>query len=201
MKFLVFNITVAAALIYLLTTDRADVQNTVGRIHDAAAEMKQAAVRVVDRGRSLVGRTSNKAETVEPTAAFAVPPASGAAQPAPRAFPMDTPDRQVQTEAPPPPLRRGKEVAAAATNAPPPAPAGVAPDPLVNATAAADPKEAAALRRREEILRGIDPAVLFPGSKTEEEPAPKAVSPAERRKQLYALSEEMELFYVRTLGK
>ncbi|MCZ6885150.1 MAG: hypothetical protein O7E53_02170, partial [Alphaproteobacteria bacterium] len=82
------------------------------------------------------------------------------------------------------------------------------------------------LRRREEILRGIDPAALKsatlkptdmkpavlklatlkPGVKPDKETASPvlaapAMSPEERRKQLYSLSEEMELFYARTLSQ
>ncbi len=186
MKFLIFNVTVAAALVYLLTTDRAEVQNTAGRIHDAATEVKQAAGRVVDRGRRWVGRTP--AETAVRTPSLAEPPATRIASPAPMAPPARarapmpplpaTADRQGRTEATPPDSRRGDAAAAPVRGA----------------------KEQAALRRRAEILRGIDPAVLTPGPTPEAETVQPAVSPEKRRKQLYALSEEMELLYARTLG-
>lgn len=192
MKFLIFNVTVAAALVYLLATDRAEVQNTAGRIHDAATEMKQAAGRMVDRGRSLVGRTP--AGTPARTPSRATPSASPTPKPATMApaagargpLPMRAArtDRQGRGEAAPPDIRHVDSVA-----------------PRAATVAATGAKEAAALRRRKEILRGIDPAVLTPEAKPEAETAQRALSPAERRKRLYALSEEMELFYARTLGK
>ena len=243
MKFLIFNITVAAALIYLLTSDRVEIQNTAGRIHDAASEMKQVAGRVVDRGRRWVARTPTETAIGAPSPAAS--PANRTAKPVPMAppararAPMDP--RPVGTEG----QWRGEAV--------PPGPSrGAASTPRAGALAVTDPKESAAAKRREEILRGIDPAVLIPGAKPEAktpqrtlahaerskrlyalsekisaqeaaalerrkilrgidpevlipkpetETARPALSPAERRKQLYALSEEMELFYARTLGQ
>lgn len=164
MKFLIFNLTVAAALVYLLTTERAEVQNAAGRIHDAASEMKQAAGRVVDRGRRWV--TQTPPETAVGPSSPAAPPASPIAKPSSMT-----------------PL--------------PPAASRASPVPKIPMSRA---KEAAA-KRRAEILRGIDPAVLIPGPKPEAETAQPALVPAERRKQLDALSEEMELFYARTLGQ
>jgi hypothetical protein len=78
---------------------------------------------------------------------------------------------------------------------------GAAPAPKVPE----DRLKEAAAKRRAEILRGIDPAILIPGTQPEAETATETAQPAplpaERRKQLYALAEEMELFYARTLGK
>ena len=165
MKFLIFNVTVAAALVYLLTTDRAEVQNAAGRIHDAASEMKQVAGRVVDRGRRWV--TETPPETAVRPSSPAAPPASPMASP-PAMAPL------------------------------PPAATRASPAPKIPVSRA---KEDAALKRRAEILRGIDPAILAPGPKPEAETAQPALEPAERRKQLDALSEEMELFYARTLGQ
>lgn len=166
MKFLIFNLTVAAALVYLLTTDRAEVQNAAGRIHDAASEMKQAAGRVVERGRRWV--TQTPPETAVRPSSPAAPPADPIAKPAAMDVPL------------------------------PPAASRASPVPKIPVSRA---KEAAAAKRRAEILRGIDPAVLIPGPKPEAEPAQPALLPAERRKQLDTLSEEMELFYARTLGQ
>jgi hypothetical protein len=80
----------------------------------------------------------------------------------------------------------------------PPAASRASPAPKIPVSRA---KEDAALKRRAEILRGIDPAILAPGPKPEAETTQPALVPAERRKQLDALSEEMELFYARTLGQ
>jgi len=202
---------VAVALIYLFTVDRAEVQSTAGRIHDAASEVKQAANRVVDQGRRWVNPTPEQPGTkparrlvtasrataldrVEGPADLAPPPRGH--DRAPLAYPLNSGmsngtnsanDRTASLKMP------------SATKAPEPASA-----------------DAAALRRREEILRGIDPVVLKSanlepenlklGVKPDKETASPAMaapamSPQERRKQLYSLSEEMELFYARTLSQ
>ena len=208
MKFLIFNLTVAAALVYLLTTDRAAVTNAAGAIHDAASEMKQAAGQVVDRGRRWVARTPP--ETAIRASSLAAPPARAKAKPA-----SMTPPAGARAPVAPLPAvaeslgragatfaegRRGHgAVARAGTMGPRPLAApGATPAPLI---AVRHAKEAAAAKRRAEILRGIDPAILTPGRKPEAESAKPALSPTERRKQLEALSEEMELFYARTLGQ
>jgi len=208
MKFLIFNLTVAAALVYLMTTDRAAVTNAAGAIHDAASEMKQAAGRVVDRGRRWVARTPP--ETAARASSLAAPTARAMAKPAPV-----TPAAKART--PMAPRRAVAEVqwrvdatfaegrpgdgamARAGTMGPRPLAAPRAtPAPLIPVRRA---KEAAAAMRRAEILRGIDPAILTPGPKPEAETATPVLTPKERRKQLDALSEEMELFYARTLGQ
>ncbi|MDX1483434.1 MAG: hypothetical protein R3229_03035 [Alphaproteobacteria bacterium] len=201
MKFLLFNITVAAALIYLFTAERSEVENAAARIHDAATEMKAAAGMVVDRGRRLVGRPDRPIAT-NPGPAEASPQtrdfATGAAQ---------RPPASEQPKANPVPSRIPADLAAAAPALPaaaenpnPSAPAEVPELPKASDVGAPSDEEAAALRRREEILRGIDPAVLAPAAKREAASPPPAMSAEERRKQLDALSEEMELFYARSLG-
>ncbi len=107
-----------------------------------------------------------------------------------------------------PPLRPPAIAAApktVAAKAPAPAPAPVlvkaAPQPASKPSAPLS-LEAAALKRREEILAGIDPAVLTPGAKeaSDAKVSGTNMAPEERRKQLHSLSEEMELFYAKTLG-
>ncbi len=211
MKFLIFNITVAVALIYLFTVDRADVQSTAGRIHDAASEVKQAANRVVDQGRRWVSPTPEQPGTKPARRAGA---ASGATA-------LDRVEGPADLT--PPPRGHDRAPLAYARNS------GMSNGTISandrtaglrepSATTAPEPvsADAAALRRREEILRGIDPAVLKsatlkpgilnPGVKPDKETASPvlaapAMSPEERRKQLYSLSEEMELFYARTLSQ
>ncbi len=206
MKFLIFNITVAVALIYLFTVDRAEVQSTAGRIHDAASEVKQAANRVVDQGRRWVSPTPEQPGTKPARRAGA---ASGATA-------LDRVEGPADLT--PPPRGHDRAPLAYARNS------GMSNGTISandrtaglrepSATTAPEPvsADAAALRRREEILRGIDPAVLkpailTPGVKPDKETASPAMaapamSPEERRKQLYSLSEEMELFYARTLSQ
>ena len=57
MKFLIFNLTVAAALFYLLTTDRGEFQRVAGGLHDAASGIRTMTERAVGNGRKLLDRT------------------------------------------------------------------------------------------------------------------------------------------------
>ncbi len=57
MKFLIFNLTVAAALFYLINADRTEFQVAAGRVHDAAGEIKSMAERAVDKGRNMLDRS------------------------------------------------------------------------------------------------------------------------------------------------
>ncbi|MCZ6884860.1 MAG: hypothetical protein O7E53_00695, partial [Alphaproteobacteria bacterium] len=157
MKFLIFNITVAVALIYLFTVDRAEVQSTAGRIHDAASEVKQAANRVVDQGRRWVSPTPEQPGTKPARRAGA---ASGATA-------LDRVEGPADLA--PLPLGQDRAPLAYARNS------GMSNGTISandrtaglrepSATTAPEPvsADAAALRRREEILRGIDPAILKP---------------------------------------
>jgi hypothetical protein len=235
MKFLIFNITVAAALIFLFTTDRSEVTATAGRIHDAASEVKDAAHRVVEDGRRWVDRTSKKVgDDVKDAAARAAEPLKKheILKTTPMLPPTMAPEEGSGAKVPETVKKPVRDVAK--TEEPPlnpaSAPKPLTPEPRIAAQAAApvapkppalppvaapvslSPEQAAALKRREEILRGIDPKILIPtetekaaaqpaapsAAKTAEAPT---MSPAERRKQLFALSEEMELIYARSLGQ
>ncbi len=201
MKFLIFNITVAVALIYLFTVDRAEVQSTAGRIHDVASEVKQAANRVVDQGRRWVSPTPEQPGTKPARRAGAASPATALDR---VEGPADLAPRPLGQDLAPLAYARNSGMTNGTISANDPTTDLKVP----SATKAPEPAsvDAAALRRREEILRGIDPAVLKPGVKPDKATAPPAISmaamsPEERRKQLYSLSEEMELFYARTLSQ
>ncbi len=212
MKFLVFNVIVAAALIFLFTTDRAQVQDTAGRIHDAASEVKERAEGLVDKGRGLIRRVPGAAGRDSSDAA-----APEGREPLAKHALLETTPLDPPLMTPPAGARMGAATAAPRSTGAPPAQdesgaaLPLAPKPPVLPAAArtdaASPEKTAALKRREEILRGIDPAVLGHGAKADTKALPKAdasaptMPPAERRKQLYALSEEMELFYAKTLGR
>lgn len=60
MKFLIFNLTVAAALFYLISADRAEFQVAAGRVHDAAGEIKSMAERAVDKGRNMLDQSQSQ---------------------------------------------------------------------------------------------------------------------------------------------
>ncbi len=62
MKFLIFNLTVAAALFYLVTADRSEFQAAAGRVHDAAGEIKSMAEDAMDKGRKALEKKTSRAE-------------------------------------------------------------------------------------------------------------------------------------------
>ncbi len=180
MKFLIFNLAVAVSLVYLLTTDRADFQRVAGSVHDAAGEIKTMTERAVGNGRKLLDRTVSAPTIPGPT----IPgPKTAETRPQPPAM------------EPPPPL-------------PPAIPAPKSTTSPQGRTAVADlaVTDPAVAKRRGEILAGIAPnppeAKLPPESKRpalkEGEPM---MTPAQRRKELYSLAEEMELLYARTVSR
>ncbi len=126
MKFLIFNLTVAAALFYLINADRAEFQVAAGRVHDVAGEIKSMAERAVDTGRNMLDRSRP--------------------QPTPAAAPR--PVRETAAKAPTrPPPEAGPETATEPPSAPKPAFAKPAAPPPAAGPAVA--------RRRDEILNGV----------------------------------------------
>lgn len=72
MRFLLFNIVVAGALIFLFTGDKADLHAAADRAHDAAAGLKARAFEVI--GAQKTGTKASSAEPVEKKIVVAVPP-------------------------------------------------------------------------------------------------------------------------------
>lgn len=196
MKFLIFNITVAAALIFLFSTDRDKVQDTAGRIHDVATGVKDTAGRVVDKGRRLIERVDSETDD---EASNRMDTAQLSKHAILKTTPLDPPVVEPKSADRAPNTVADMPAAAERETKEPEMP----PVPVLPAAAPAEvsPERAAVLKRREEILRGIDPEVLIPAAKSKAEPVAPTMPPAERRKQLFALSEEMELFYANSLGQ
>lgn len=182
MKFLIFNLTVAAALVYLLTTDRGEFQRVAGSLHDAASGIRTMTVRAVGNGRKLLDRTvsgpshgGENAPSQAPRPAVAPPP------PPPLPPTSPAPRVEIKTTAAAQPPRK---------------------DPAAAGPAAIDPRVA---QRRDEVFAGIAPEPqetrlpLEPKGPALKEGAPM-MTPAQRRKELYSLAEEMELLYARTVS-
>ncbi len=171
MKFLIFNLTVAAALFYLVTADRAEFQAAAGRVHDVAGEIKSMAEDAVDKGRKVLDEKTSRAE------------------PAPAMMPVETAEKQPQArtpaEPPPPAPEAAPEIAVAK------APVAAAPVAVAIVT---DP---AVAKRRDEILGGV--AAEEPGFALKE--GARMMTPAQRRRELFNLAEEMELLYARTVSR
>ena len=148
MKFLLFNVAVAAALVFLFTADRGEVQKIAGQVHDAAGDMKAYANKALNTGQAMLGRDAVKAERkTEPAPAAA--PLQPVAQPvAPPLVTRPEPPSE-------PPLSR-----LIARNLP--AMPEIGPEtskgvPVDLSTAVA--------RRRREVLDGIDAADAAPALK------------------------------------
>lgn len=84
MKFLLFNIVVAGALIFLFTSDRADLHAAADRAHDAASGLKTRAFEVIGAQNAPAVRPAPKAET-EPADKKAVVAVLPGEDPAPAA--------------------------------------------------------------------------------------------------------------------
>lgn len=93
MKFLMFNLVVAGALVYLFTAERADVHAAADRIYETADEIKSVARNAVGKGRRLL--QGNEAEP-----ARSIPPALQTRpqiqqNPTPKAAPVPPPVKQI----------------------------------------------------------------------------------------------------------
>jgi len=182
MKFLLFNLAVAAALGYLFFADRGQVQETAGRMHDAARDLRTFARQAYDKAPQLVQaqKPSKKPVRVPEEAAAAGPTESPEApEPAVPAAAAPKPAIADRGEVPQPPPVASLTPATAETR-----PIRLIPDP-------------ATAKRRREVLEGRPPRDVTPGLK----PGERLMSPSERRKELLTLSEEMDLFYARSVSR
>lgn len=180
MKFLIFNLAVAAALAFLFTADRGDVQRVAGQVHDAVGGITDYARKAIDTGVAAIGKTV-AATPVKPSA----PPSVESrveAQPVAPEPPTSALARQSEPPRPPVPPSTSVAKVRPPTEAISPAPPGL--DPAV-------------AQRRREVLDGIASAESAPALKE----GARLMSAADRRKELLSLAEEMELLYARSVGR
>lgn len=185
MKFLIFNLAVAAALVFLFTADRGDVQKMAGQVHDAATDIKDYAERTLNKGAKIA--SPGPVATPEPARAPA--PKLAAEKPAPVHVPVRSPARSpVQTNEKPRPIpttpvpRQASRVAEAIPPAPP---ISLKPD---------------VAQRRQEVLDGVPPIAPANGTPKLQD-GTKLMTAADRRKELLSLAEEMELLYARSISR
>jgi hypothetical protein len=173
MKFLLFNLVVAGALVYLFTADRADVQAAADRVYETAGDIKAVARSAVGKGRELLRGDDTASSRPNP-------PPRVANQPPPRIEPPAAPY--------------------AAPAAPPVAP----PVDRVAREISRLPVSPEVARRRDEVLGTVPPTPTqapAPAPTPEIKRGEKLMSPSQRQKELFALAEEMELFYARRTGR
>lgn len=193
MKYLLFNVAVAAALVFLFTADRGEVQKIAGRVHDAAGDMKAYATKALDTGKTLLDREVAKAEPK--------------AEPAPAAAPPNPPTQPVTKPV-------TKPVAPSLATPPEPASRPLLPRRLAGNIPAIpktgshiiNRKSPVALapevaKRRREVLDGIDAAAASDAAAPVLKEGTRLMTASERRKELLSLAEEMELLYARSISR
>ncbi|MBT3700510.1 MAG: hypothetical protein HOE62_04425 [Alphaproteobacteria bacterium] len=198
MKFLTFNIVVAAALGYLFLSDKPEIRN-----HDVVAKLTASADAAWSKALDTVAVSKEilqeKAETaLAPKAAkeakvavvkpAPMPLASAPLKAAKAPTPIAKPAMVRQAPAP-----KGQEVEVAAA---PEIPARSAVQIDADKAASVARKDPAAARRRAEVLGEVTGEQEVAAN----EPAqPKFMTPRERRRELLRLAEDMELRFLDTV--
>jgi pyruvate/2-oxoglutarate dehydrogenase complex dihydrolipoamide acyltransferase (E2) component len=182
MRFLLFNIVVAGALVFLFTSDKADLHAAADRAHDAANDIKSKAFEVI-----------GAQQTAKPQPTIKQAPVTEPAQPAQPAEKAHAETATAETEDT---FSQNKPLAPAAAKAV--REVQVATRKLVEPQASkrqtVKPLQPEVEQRREEILaEGIvgEPA-------TE---AQKYMPASTRKRDLMLLSEEMELFSAEAISR
>ena len=183
MKFLTFNIVVAAAIGYLLMAEKPEVRNS-------------------EVASSLIA----SAETAWNKATGAVQDATQALEKKPAVLPVVADETVAPKVAKTPMVRRapapkGQEVEVADAVDVPPVSAVEIDQQKAAAVAAKDP---AAARRRAEVLGGTEIAQAQPTQQviaSNETQKQKFMSPRDRRRELLRLAEDMELQFLDTVNQ
>lgn len=196
MKYLLFNVAVAAALVFLFTADRAEVQKVAGQVHDAAGDVKAYASKALDTGRTLLKRDTAKPkhETEAP------PPVPSTPAVRPPTKPVSPPAAARPEPKAAPPAAKPLLPRRLAANLPAVPEAGRKPAPKPGRAAAPVDLDPAVAQRRREVLDGIDTAAAVDTAPVLKEGS-HLMTPSERRKELLSLAEEMELLYARSLSR
>ncbi|MEK9644807.1 MAG: hypothetical protein VW547_04620 [Alphaproteobacteria bacterium] len=203
MKFLLFNVVVVGALIFLIAGERADLAKSVGTavaaLMDRTPDVANAADPVPVAPRKPEVSTAVSAEKKLKTKAAAPEKIYGAAaEPVPVTAPKPIAPAAVPAE------EKRKTKAAARENISSAA-AEPVPESANRRTASAAPPSALELprdvaERRKEVLGGLLPNEIGTEKIIEVDPS-KFMSADQRRRDLILLSEEMELFSADTLGR
>ena len=201
MKFLLFNVAVATALVFLFTAERGEVQKIAGQVHDAAGEMKEYANKAFNTGQAVMERTAenkHSAPVPAPRKPLSPPPA---VQPTVKPAAPAAKSKPAPAPAPPPPSQLARNLPPMPEVAPPGKPKAV-PEIGASRSARLDPDVA---KRRKEILDGLDTAGDTAPQTARATPALKdgarLMTASERRKELLSLAEEMELLYARSISQ
>jgi len=185
MRFLLFNIVVAGALVFLFTSDRADLHAAADRAHDAATDLKSRAFEVIGAKEPKPSEATVEPDPAAEPAKTPEKPPEATVEPDPAAEPAKTPEKTEETFAQNKPLAptaadavREIQVATRKLAEPPPA----------------NPLAPAVVQRREEVLaEGVVGGPVTGNG--------KFMPPSTRKRDLMLLSEEMELFSAKAISR
>lgn len=190
MRFLLFNIVVAGALVFLFTSDREELHAAADRAHDAASEVKSKAFEVIG-GKTVTPRKTPEAPPAAKPAIPAKLPVKSVETRAAAAAPAEAEETFSQNKPLAPAAADAvREVQVATRQLVAPAPAKVQTGKALIVKEL--PPEVA--QRREEVL-----AEGIVGDPVSE--AQKFMPPSTRKRDLMLLSEEMELFSARAISR
>ncbi|MDP6565682.1 MAG: hypothetical protein QF578_12715 [Alphaproteobacteria bacterium] len=206
MRFLIFNLVVAGALVYLVTGGDLSRVPSGGEV---AGRIVGAAKGAVERGRKMAGQVADR---------IGQPDGAGDDAAATKTVGADKsvpPVARRKTQPPIAPRReRDLNTTVRARPAPPPPPPPVladakTPKPMARAKPGSKSKATPRIARVTPPLPPItDPAVLRRRAEVLAEgpikttvAQPRFMSPRDRRRELHALSEEMELMFARTMAR
>lgn len=231
MRFLLFNVVVLGALFYLFTADKTDIRAATDNAHAVVSRAGTLADQAVDRIDSLMGKAGPEVQAfasepkmpealpqvVAPVATPAAPPrpmaSAPAVQPVQPAAPEKTVAQDQPSAVPAPPAAPEIKESGQPVNAPTRLVAGEIPEHWVpeRSVAKVDPAVT------ERLLAKSAPTAAGPAATAEPETPAKAVaggkpeiaiakgetlmSPRERRKELAALAEDMELLSLKKLTR
>ena len=220
MRFLLFNLVVVGALFYLFTADRNDINAVAGKAHATVAQVEEITATAVDTVSSIVAAEQDRpaqvvSKPIPPVEAPAAKPPAPVEEPAPAQDPEDTVVEEAvdddgnsgkkEEESTSPTLVASHELPVVEV---PVRLVHTAPHPG-SAEARVPVTDPAVARRRAEVLGELAPTnggSAEPGAPTtQSKPAKPAItvaegeqlmSPRERRRELFALAQEMELLFL-----
>ena len=177
MRFLLFNVVVAAALVFLFASDKADLHAAADRAHDAASGLKSKAFEVIG---------ARPAPAIQPTPkpASQPAPANVAVRKTVVATPLQTPAAGVQ------PAEKSTSAITAAD---------AVKEVQVATRKLVPPLPPAVEKRREEILaEGVVGGKVSAAGGGDKQ---NFMTASDRKRDLMLLSEEMELFSAKSIAR
>lgn len=211
MRFLLFNVAVITALVYLFNLDRGDFDAAAGRLYEAAEGVQAVTRDAVERVKESVRAKRAPAESEARVDELPVSPPHGPASQEPFVEPAAVPVVRDQAESTAENGERDGKVESPPVEAPRAAQPKVVADPRPPVRKPAAPKIAAkqlppvkdpaVARRRAEVLEGVarpgptsSPAVSLAEGE-------QLMSPEQRVRELFTLAEEMELLFVSKMAR